>query len=217
MRCLLSRPCQRDTRSALQPLKLCRRLPRNGHQARRRGPQSKRGYLQSRCLKMHRKNLDIRCLTVPNVRAGLTLLFWATTNLIVAKKSHRFRGDLYANVLLTRGTNISSRAPRSVTLTTARIRTPIVGPSFHPPGGTSTSRLMSSASVVQKRGSRSPANSFKDSETLTSKDIPDGLLEDTVCLMVSKPSVSNRASGSTRLGHDMRQYRSFFQKRTLDL
>ena len=39
---------------------------------------------------------------------------------------------------------------------------------------------MSNASVVQKRGSRSPANSVKDSETLTSKDIPDGLLEDTV-------------------------------------
>ena len=47
----------------------------------RRGPQSKRGNLQSRCLKMHRKNLNIRCLTVPNVRAGSTLLFWATTNL----------------------------------------------------------------------------------------------------------------------------------------
>ena len=78
-----------------------------------------------------------------------------------------------------------------------------------------TSRLMSNASVVQKRGSRSPANSFKDSETLTSKDIPDGLLEDTMCLMVSKPSVSNRASGSTRLGHDMRQYRSFFKNEPL--
>ena len=39
---------------------------------------------------------------------------------------------------------------------------------------------MSNASVVQKRGSRSPANSVKDSETLTSKDIPDGLLKDTV-------------------------------------
>ena len=130
-------------------------------------------------------------------------------------KSHRFSGDLYANVMLTRGTNISSSAPRSVTLTTARIRTPIDGPSFHPPRGTSTSRLMSNASVVQKRGSRSPANSFKDSETLTSKDVPDGLLEDTVCLMVSKPSVSNRASGSTRLQHDMRQYRSFFKNEPL--
>ena len=34
-----------------------------------------------RCLKMPRKNLDIRGRTVPNVRAGSTLLFWATTNL----------------------------------------------------------------------------------------------------------------------------------------
>ena len=30
---------------------------------------------------MARKNLDIRCPTVPNVRAGSTLLFCATTNL----------------------------------------------------------------------------------------------------------------------------------------
>ena len=47
-------------------------------------------------------------------------------------------------------------------------------------------------------------------ETLTGEDIPDGLL-------VSEPSVRKRASGSTRLRHDMRQYRSFFKKRTLDL
>ena len=38
------------------------------------------------------------------------------------RKSHRFSGDLYANVGLTRGTNISS------TLTTAGIRKPL----FHP-------------------------------------------------------------------------------------
>ena len=37
----------------------------------------------------------------------------------------------------------------------------------------------------------------------------------TLCLVVSKPSVSNRASGSTRLGHDMRQYRSFLQNEPL--
>ena len=43
-------------------------------------------------------------------------------------RSHRFSGDLYANVMLTRGTNISSSAPRSVTLTTARIRTSIDDP-----------------------------------------------------------------------------------------
>ena len=43
-----------------------------------------------------------------------------------------------------------------------------------------TPRLIPNASVVQKRGSRSPANSVKDSETLTNRDIPDGLLEDTV-------------------------------------
>ena len=36
-----------------------------------------------------------------------------------------------------------------------------------------------------------------------------------MCLMVSKPSVSNRVSGSTRLGHDMRQYRSFFKNEPL--
>ena len=34
-----------------------------------------------RCLKMPRKNLDIRCPTVPNVFAGSTLLFRATTKL----------------------------------------------------------------------------------------------------------------------------------------
>ena len=34
-----------------------------------------------RCLKLPRKNLDIRCRTVPNFRAGSTLLFCATTNL----------------------------------------------------------------------------------------------------------------------------------------
>ena len=53
-------------------------------------------------------------------------------------KSHRFSGDLYTNVVLTRGTNISSTASRSVTLTTAGIRTPFDGPSFHPPGDTSS-------------------------------------------------------------------------------
>ena len=51
------------------------------HQARSRGPQSKRGNSLSRCLKLPRKNLVIRCPTVPNVRAGSTFLFWATTNL----------------------------------------------------------------------------------------------------------------------------------------
>ena len=53
-------------------------------------------------------------------------------------KSHRFSGDLYTNVVLTRGTNISFTASRSVTLTTAGIRTPFDGPSFHPPGDTSS-------------------------------------------------------------------------------
>ena len=45
-------------------------------------------------------------------------------------------------------------------------------------------------------------------ETLTGEDIPDGLL-------VSEPSVRKRASGSTRLWHDMRQYRSFFKNEPL--
>ena len=53
-------------------------------------------------------------------------------------KSHRFSGDLYTNVVLTRNTNISSTASRSVTLTTAGIRTPFDGPSFHPLGDTSS-------------------------------------------------------------------------------
>ena len=65
----------------MQPLKLVQKTAKEQVSGETQRNTEQTREFTCRCLKLPRKNLDIRCRTVPNVFAGSTLPFRATNNL----------------------------------------------------------------------------------------------------------------------------------------